>query len=75
MQIGGDDEAHEGEHADRLPAPLTRALCWSHARRYFFELADIAKKARDGGSNPTADGNAVIDEAKPRTDNQSGPVA
>ena len=34
-----------------------------------------AKKARDGGSNPTADGNAVIDEAKPRTDNQSGPVA
>ena len=34
-----------------------------------------AKKARDGGSTPTADGNAVIDEAKPRTDNQSGPVA
>ncbi|WP_228704120.1 IS66 family transposase, partial [Marinobacter nauticus] len=27
--------------ADRIPAPLTRALCWSHARRYFFELADI----------------------------------
>ena len=34
-----------------------------------------AKKARHVGSNPTADGNAVIDEAKPRTDNQSGPVA
>ena len=34
-----------------------------------------AKKARDNGSTPTADGNAVIDEAKPRTDNQSGPVA
>lgn len=33
-----------------------------------------AKKARDNGT-PTADGNAVIDEAKPRTDNQSGPVA
>lgn len=27
--------------ADRIPAPLMRALCWSHARRYFFELADI----------------------------------
>lgn len=27
--------------AERIPAPLTRALCWSHARRYFFELADI----------------------------------
>ncbi|MHA7127382.1 Sec-independent protein translocase subunit TatA [Janibacter indicus] len=34
-----------------------------------------AKKARDNGSTPTADGNAVIDEAKPRTDNQSGPVS
>ena len=33
-----------------------------------------AKKARDNGSTPTADGNAVIDEAKPRTDNQSGTV-
>jgi len=27
--------------ADRIPSPLTRALCWSHARHYFFELADI----------------------------------
>lgn len=33
-----------------------------------------AKKARETGT-PTADGDAVIDEAKPRTDNQSGPVA
>ena len=33
-------------HADRLPAPLTRALCWSHARRYFFELADIAAQLK-----------------------------
>lgn len=32
--------------ADRLPAPLTRALCWSHARRYFFELADIATQIK-----------------------------
>ena len=27
--------------ADRIPAALTRALCWSHARRYFFELTDL----------------------------------
>jgi transposase len=25
-----------------LPTPLVRALCWAHARRYFFELADVA---------------------------------
>ncbi len=34
-----------------------------------------AKKSRPVDTTPTADGNAVIDEAKPRTDNQSGPVA
>ena len=33
-------------HADRLPAPLTRTLCWAHARRYFFELADIATQLK-----------------------------
>lgn len=27
--------------ADRLPAPLIRAFCWSHFRRLFFELADV----------------------------------
>ena len=26
---------------DRDPGPLTQALCWSHARRKFFELADF----------------------------------
>ncbi|MFL4999610.1 MAG: IS66 family transposase [Xanthobacteraceae bacterium] len=30
----------------RQPAPLTEAACWSHARRKFFVLADIAAKAR-----------------------------
>jgi transposase len=34
--------------AERKPAPITPALCWSHARRQFFELADIAKNARRG---------------------------
>lgn len=27
---------------DRDPSPLTQALCWAHARRKFFVLADIA---------------------------------
>ena len=34
-----------------LPAcrePITSALCWAHARRQFFELADIAANARRG---------------------------
>jgi transposase len=33
-------------NAERTPAPLTRALCWAHARRHFFELADIAAQAK-----------------------------
>ncbi|WP_407049832.1 IS66 family transposase [Methyloraptor flagellatus] len=33
---------------DRKPAPVTGALCWSHARRKFFELADIAGAVRKG---------------------------
>ena len=34
--------------ADRQPRPIVEALCWSHARRKFFELADIAGNARRG---------------------------
>ncbi len=30
----------------RSPGSLTEALCWSHARREFFVLADIAAKAK-----------------------------
>lgn len=30
----------------RTPGPITRALCWAHARRKFFELADIASQAK-----------------------------
>jgi transposase len=33
---------------DREPAPLVQALCWAHGRRKFFELADIAAKAKRG---------------------------
>jgi transposase len=32
----------------RPQGPITPALCWSHARRQFFELADIAANARRG---------------------------
>ncbi|MFQ8433808.1 IS66 family transposase [Amaricoccus sp. W119] len=38
--------------ADRQPEPITEALCWSHARRKFFELADIAASARRGKQAP-----------------------
>jgi hypothetical protein len=30
------------------PRPIVEALCWSHSRRKFFELADIASNARRG---------------------------
>lgn len=33
---------------DRTPRPVTEALCWAHARRKFFVLADIAANARRG---------------------------
>jgi transposase len=32
---------------DRKPGPITVAGCWAHARRKFFELADIASTARN----------------------------
>ena len=34
--------------AARKPAPVLSALCWSHARRKFFELADIKTTAKKG---------------------------
>ena len=38
--------------ADRRPRPIVEALCWSHSRRKFFELADIAANARRGKDAP-----------------------
>ena len=32
----------------RTPGPIIEALCWAHARRKFFELADLAKSRRRG---------------------------
>jgi transposase len=37
---------------DRKPGLIIKALCWSHARRKFFELADIAANARRGKNAP-----------------------
>jgi len=34
--------------AERRATPISPAFCMAHARRGFFELADIAKAARDG---------------------------
>jgi hypothetical protein len=33
---------------NRKPGPIVEALCWGHARRKFFELADIAVNTRRG---------------------------
>jgi len=33
---------------DRTPGPVLPALCWSHARRKFFELADVEGNIRKG---------------------------
>jgi transposase len=41
----GYNELYRG---DRKPGPVTSGLCWSHARRKFFELADIEGNIRKG---------------------------
>ena len=38
--------------AGRKPGPIVQVLCWSHARRNFFELVDIASRKRRGGTAP-----------------------
>jgi transposase len=40
--------------ASRMQGPIVSALCWAHARRQFFELADIAANARRGKKNAAA---------------------
>ena len=40
---GGYNDLYRG---DRDPGPVSSALCWSHARRKFFELADIKGRVR-----------------------------
>jgi transposase len=38
----------------RKPGPITEAACWSHARRKFFVLADLAHNARRRAHGKTA---------------------
>ena len=51
---------------DRDPGPATSAQCWSHARRKFFELADIRGTVRKG--RPAHDISPVALEAVNRID-------
>ncbi len=51
---------------DRDPGPVISALCWSHARRKFFELADIKEKVRK--RKPAHDTSPVALEAVSRID-------
>ncbi|WP_284198719.1 IS66 family transposase, partial [Azospirillum oryzae] len=37
---------------DRQPGPIHAALCWAHARRSFFKLADIAANIKRGKDAP-----------------------
>lgn len=55
-----------GTIPDRNPGPVRSALCWSHARRKFFELADIAGNVRDG--KPAHDISPIALEAVKRID-------
>ena len=49
-------DAYSGYNAlydpSRAQGAITPALCWAHARRQFFELADIAANARRGKKAP-----------------------
>src|SRR5690606_37093499 len=42
---GGYNDLYRHDHK---PVPVLSALCWSHARRKFFELADIKATAKKG---------------------------
>ncbi|EAQ02572.1 hypothetical protein OB2597_17687 [Pseudooceanicola batsensis HTCC2597] len=60
---GGYNDLYRG---DRDPGPASSALCWSHARRKFFELADIKENARK--KKPAHDISPVALEAVKRID-------
>jgi len=48
LQADAYDGYNELYGPSRLPGPITSALCWAHARRQFFELADIAANVQRG---------------------------
>ena len=53
---------------DRKPGPIVEALCWSHGRRKFFELADIAANAKRGkNAAPISPGGAFDRRGLPQS--------
>ena len=56
---GGYNDLYRAGHK---PAPVLSALCWSHARRKFFELADIKATACKNGVRK---GRSVAEEISP----------
>jgi len=60
-------DAYSGYNAlydpSRTPGAVVPALCWAHARRQFFELADIAVNARRG-KNATAISPVALEAVK-----------
>lgn len=48
LQADAYDGYNELYKPSRAQGAITSALCWAHARRQFFELADIATNARRG---------------------------
>jgi transposase len=60
---GGYNDLYRG---DRDPGPVLSALCWSHGRRKFFELADIKENARQ--KKPAHDISPVALEAVKKID-------
>src|SRR3977135_1018648 len=48
LQADACSRSNELSHPSRSQGAITAALCWAHARRQFFELADIAANARRG---------------------------
>ena len=60
-------QATIGSHdPTREPGPVKSALCWSHARRKFFELADIEGNIRKG--KPAKETSPIAFEAVKRID-------
>jgi transposase len=53
---------------DRRPGPITEAACWSHGRRKFFVLADIAKVAAARSQKKQASWSPLALEAMRRID-------
>ena len=66
LQAGAYSGYNDLYRADRDAGPVTSGLCWSYARRKFFELADIKGIVRKG--KPAHDISPVALEAVTRID-------